>query len=117
MQAAWRLGGSRSAREIYEAVVQAHDVVLVTVVTVLNKLVEKGWMTRARQHDLLHYEPRVTEAEFTALASRHLVEGVLSLSPDVVAASFVDVLAERDPGQLAELGRLIRRRLREQDQG
>ena len=50
-----------------------------------------------------------------AHASRRVVEGVLSFGPDVVAASFVDVLAEQDPERLAELGRLIRRRLREQE--
>ena len=35
--------------------------------------------------------------------------------PDAVAASFVDVLAEKNPEKLAELARLIRRKLRESD--
>lgn len=37
--------------------------------------------------------------------------------PEVMAASFVDVLAERDPERLAELGRLVRRKLRDQGRG
>ena len=50
-----------------------------------------------------------------AHTSRRVVEGMLSFGPDVMAASFVDVLAERDPEQLAELGRLVRRKLRDQE--
>jgi hypothetical protein len=42
-----------------------------------------------------------------------VVEGILSFQPEAVAASMVDVLAERDPEQLAELARLIRRRMGE----
>jgi hypothetical protein len=41
-----------------------------------------------------------------------VVEGILSVGPSAVAASFVDVLADRDPNQLAELRRLIDERLR-----
>jgi hypothetical protein len=51
-----------------------------------------------------------------ALVSRRVVDGILSFGPDAVAASFVDALAERDPARLEELGRLIRRRLRERDE-
>ena len=51
-----------------------------------------------------------------AHASRRVVEGVFSFEPDAVATSLVELLAERDPERLADLGRLIRRRLREQEE-
>ena len=114
MRAVWDLGRPSPARAVYEVVIREHDVALLTVITVLNKLVDKGLLTRAKRDDLLHFQPRLSEEEFMAHASRRVVEGVLSFGPDVVAASLVDVLAERDPERLAELGRLIRRRLREQ---
>jgi len=114
MRAVWDLGRPSPARAVYEVVIREHDVALLTVITVLNKLVDKGLLTRAKRDDLLHFQPRLSEEEFMAHASRRVVKGVLSFGPDVVAASLVDVLAERDPERLAELGRLIRRRLREQ---
>ena len=117
MRAVWDIGRPTPARAVYERVIRRHDVALLTVITVLNKLVDKGLLTRAKRDDLLHFEPRWTEEEFMAHASRRVVEGMLSFGPDVVAASFVDVLAERDPEKLAELGRLIRRRLRDREQG
>ena len=114
MRTVWDFEGATPAREIYLRVAQSHDVASLTVVTVLNKLVRKGFLRRFKRDDLFHYEPRWSEADFLAHASRRIVEEVLAFEPDAVAASFVDVLAERDPERLAELARVIRRRLRDE---
>ena len=76
-------------------------------------LVDKGVLRREKVGDLLHYEAAMPEAEFMAHASRRVVEGILAFEPEAVTASMVDVLAERDPERLAELARLIRRKMRE----
>lgn len=116
MRAVWWIGEPAPAREVHQRVIREHKVELLTVVTVLNKLVDKGLLSRRKQDDLLHYEARLAEEEFVARASRRVVEGILSLGPEAVTASLVDVLAERDPEQLAELGRLVRRRLKAQEE-
>jgi len=113
LRAVWELGAPAPARAVYERVVEEHAVAPLTVITVLNKLVDKQILERHKEHDLYHYSARMSEAEFMAHASRRVVEGVLSFQPEAIAASMVDVLAERDPEHLAELARLIRRRLRE----
>lgn len=113
LRSVWKLGRPASAREIHERVVRQHQVELLTVITVLNKLVTKGVLNRAKKDDVFHYHARHEEAEFMASASRRVMEGVLSLGHKAVTASLVDVLAESDPEQLAELGRLVRRRLGE----
>ncbi len=115
MRAVWSFGGPVAARPVHERVAKKHDVALLTVITVLNNLVQKGLLRRAKRDDLFHYEATMSEDELMAHASRRIVEGVWSLDPDSVAASLVDVLAKRDPERLAELGRLIRRKLREQE--
>ncbi|MEX2154217.1 MAG: BlaI/MecI/CopY family transcriptional regulator [Gemmatimonadaceae bacterium] len=114
MQTVWRIGAPASAREVHERVTRDHKVELLTVITVLNKLVTKGLLSRAKRDELFHYQARLSEQEFMTHASRKVVEGILSLAPDAVAASLVDVLAERDPDQLAELAKLIRKRMKEQ---
>ena len=114
LRAVWDFGEPVPARVVYEHVMADHDVAPLTVITVLNKLAEKRILVRRKRGDLLHYSAAMEESEFMAHASRRVVEGILSFSPDAVAASMVDVLAERDPEQLAELGRLIQRRIREQ---
>ena len=113
MSVVWSLGRPASARTVHERVAREHNVAIHTVITVLNKLVEKGLLRREKRDDLLHFEVTLSEEEFRSQASRQVVEGILSFGPDAVTASFVDVLAERDPAQLAELARLIERRLRE----
>lgn len=111
LQTVWGLDTPSTARQVHEKVVEIHDVQLHTVITVLNKLVSKRLLTRSKVDNLLHYQASVTEKELMSHASRKAVEGVLALSPNLVAASFVDVLAEQDLDQLAELGELIRMKL------
>lgn len=112
MRVVWDSGEPIPARGVHDVVIESHEVAPLTVITVLNKLVMKGLLRREKRDDLFHYQACWSEEEFMAHASRRVVEGVLAFEPDVVAASFVDVLAERDPERLADLARLIRRRLR-----
>ena len=116
MHVMWSMDRPASAREVHDRVVEQHSVALPTVVTVLNKLVSKGLLHREKRDDLLHYEARLTESEFRDQVSHRVISGILSLGPHAVTSSLVDVLAERDPEQLAELARLIERRLREQEE-
>ncbi len=111
LQAVWELQTPSSARQVHVQVVFVHDVQLHTVITVLNKLVDKGLLHRKKVQSLLHYEAVMNEADFMAHVSRRAIEGVLALSPNLVASSFVDVLAEQDPAQLAQLAELIRKKL------
>lgn len=115
MGVVWSLAKPSTARAVHARVLDEHDVALLTVITVLNKLVAKGLLSRAKRDDIYHYAARLTESEFRAVASQRVVSGILSLGPQAVAASLVDALAEHDPRQLTELGRLIRRKLKEQE--
>lgn len=117
MRLCWAAGVPLTARAIYDQLRTEHPVSPLTSTTVLNRLVAKGFLSRARVGGLLHYSPRIDEAAFASQASRRAMEGILSLGAEAVTASIVDVLAEHDPAQLEELARLIRRRLREQGSG
>lgn len=64
MQTAWRLAAPAAARAIHERVIAEHDVALHTVITVLNRLVNKGLLRREKRDGVLHYEARLTEEAF-----------------------------------------------------
>ena len=117
LEAAWAAKRPATARELHDRVARTHDVVYITTVTVANRLVEKGILRRVKQDDLYHYTATVSREQFSEQASRHVVQRIVELGSTAVAASLVDVLAERDPEQLAELGRLVRRKLKERDSG
>jgi hypothetical protein len=73
VRAVWRLGPPATARAVHEQVAREHDVAIHTIITVLNKLVDKGLLARAKHGGLLHYEARLSEEEFRAGASRRVV--------------------------------------------
>lgn len=113
----WDLADPAPARTVHERIAKTHAVSPLTVITVLNKLVHKRILARRKENDLFHYSACMSESAFMAHASRRVIEGILSFEPDAIAASMVDVLVSRDPAQLAELERLIRRRKREISEG
>jgi predicted transcriptional regulator len=114
LRTVWSFPEPQPARVIHERLLQEHTVSHLTTITVLNKLVAKGILARASWDGLFHYSALLSQDQFMRRVSRHVVEGILSLQPDAVTASFVDVLAEHRPEQLEELARLVRRRMREQ---
>lgn len=117
MDAVWTLGRPASAREIHERISKRRHIELITAVTVLNRLVQpKMLLQREKIEHLYHYSSTLSREAFMHRASRHVVERVLALDSEAVAASMVDVLAERNPDLLAELGRLVRRRMRQDAQ-
>lgn len=115
LQVIWTLDEPATARTVHDAVIAAHSVSPLTTITVLNKLVDKRILTREKRVDVFHYAATMDEDSFRSMVSRRVVEGILSFGPEAVSASLVDVLAERNPEQLEELGRLIRQRLSEQE--
>lgn len=117
MRAVWAIGRPVPARTVYEHVIREHEVALLTVITVLNKLVEKRLLRRRKREGLLHFEAQLSEEEFRSIAARRVVDGILSFGPAALATSFVNALAEHDPEQLAELERLIHQRLRGEEGG
>lgn len=114
MRTVWSMDELATARAIHERVVAEHRVAHLTVVTVLNKLVDKGLLCREKLRGVFHYRACWTEEEVRAHVSRRVVEGMLSFEPQALATSFVDALATRDRSELAELRRLIDERLREE---
>ena len=114
MEAVWSLDRPATAREIHASLARGREIELITAVTVLNRLVApKRLLQRRKMADVYHYSATSSRSEFVQHASRHVVERVLALGSDAVTAAMVDVLADRDPEQLAELGRLVRKKLRD----
>lgn len=110
----WQLARPTTARAAHEEVITRHDVALLTVVTVLNNLVGKGLLRRRKVSGVFHYAATISREDFLERTSEQMVNGILAFEPEAVAASFINVLAEQDPERLAELSRLVRRKLREQ---
>jgi predicted transcriptional regulator len=81
-----------------------------TVMTVLNRLVEKGALTRRRDSRAFVYHTDQTREVFLGQVSRAVMGGLVRDFGSLAVAQFVETLEEIDPGQLAELERLVQER-------
>lgn len=81
-----------------------------TVMTVLNRLVEKGALTRQRHSRAFVYGAGQTREAFLCRVSRAVMGGLVRDFGSLAVAQFVETLEEIDPEQLAELERLVQER-------
>ena len=85
-----------------------------TVMTVLNRLVEKGALTRQRQSRAFIYHTGQSREAFLGRVSRAIMGSLVRDFGSLAVAQFVDTLEEIDPEQLAELERLVHERRQSQ---
>lgn len=81
-----------------------------TVMTVMNRLFEKGFLERKKVSRAFVYSAQVNRAEFLEQASHQIVTGLVSDFPELAMTQFVDVLGEQDPDALATLQKLAKER-------
>ena len=105
MPALWRLGGG-TVEQVRAALPPRYRSGYSTVQTVLNRLVDRGLVTRERQGMAFVYRARITEAEYLSRS----IEGFLAgTSADVRQAVLAQLISELDTTQLAEVRALARR--------
>jgi len=91
-----------------------------TIMTTLDRLYKKGLLQRRKGGKAFYYVPAMTQEDYHARLTSHLLEMVLDDGADknVVLSSFVNAVGEADRKLLDELDQLLkakRRALRRQD--
>lgn len=81
-----------------------------TVMTVLSRLHEKGYLGREKVGRGYQYRPRFTEEKLVERLGRREVDELLDRFGDVALAHFADALEEAAPAQIERLIELARRR-------
>ena len=113
MEILWRRSPA-SIREVWDEVKLKRPLAFNTVMTVMNRLVDKGLLRREDRRGSYRYLPRVSREVFLARVSHDVAEGLIQGFGDIAVAQFIEVLQEVDPEKLAALERLIRERRRHQ---
>jgi len=109
MEAVWRLGQA-SVNDVCADI--GPEANYKTVMTVMNRLVEKGALRRARRARAYVYSAAETREDLVARVSRRVVEGLARDFGDVAIAQFVSSLDAVDPSLVAKLGDMIERHSR-----
>lgn len=102
MAALWRLGAG-TVEQVRAELPTRYRGAYTTVQTVLNRLAERGLLSRRREGRGIVYQPRISEAEYLSSAIRNTLAGA---SSDARQAALVHLIGGLDPDELAELQQL-----------
>ena len=103
----WELG-TASVRALHERLGVPAGRVYTTTAKVVDRLREKGLITRERVAGGFVYRPAVDRLDIERARARQLVTRLLGSTPRAAVATLVDAVDEIDPVLLKELERAIR---------
>ena len=102
------------AREIQAALAEGdRELAKTSVITTLNTMVEKKYLSRKQQGNAYLFSPRITESDVSEKVLGDVVDRVFDGSPSAVLLKLFDV-KDLDPEELKELRRIINRKLKDE---
>jgi predicted transcriptional regulator len=105
MATVWRLGEAR-VDDVREAQPAANRSAYTTLQTVMNRLVERGLLTRERQGNAFVYRPRHEEADYL---TQTIGERLADASPAARRAALVNLVGQLEGTDLDEIARYANR--------
>lgn len=109
MEVLWRRGEA-SIREVWEELRRRRSITFNSVMTIMNRLVEKRLLRRKDGRGRYRYAPRMDRETLLARVSHDVAEALVEEFGEIAVAQFVAVLRDADPEKLKALERLIRER-------
>ncbi len=102
-----------TGREVFSELKRSRHIALTTVLTVLERLANKGFVTKAKGESVFLYRPAFTKDGFAREVGRGVLKNIFEISASGACASFVDTLADVDPRELERLSILIEKKKKE----
>jgi len=104
MQAIWQCEAPVSRAEMETILKDSHPMALTTLLTLLTRLAEKGFLQIEKEGRRSNYTPLISREEYLAQQSRSFVEKVCGGSMSAFAAALCDSgLSKEDLAELREL--------------
>lgn len=97
---------SVTVRDVLNTLHEERHLAYTTVMTVMQRLADKGLLLQEKQGKTHHYRAAQTRDEFAASAAASVVRSLLADFGDVAIAEFVKEVEATDPEQLRRLARL-----------
>ena len=104
MAAVWRLGNA-TVEQVRSALPARYRGAYNTIQTVLNRLAERGLLSRHKAGNAIEYRPRLSEAEYL---SRSISQTLACASTDARQVALARLIGDLDKDELAELQQLAR---------
>ncbi|MCX6646333.1 MAG: BlaI/MecI/CopY family transcriptional regulator [bacterium] len=98
--------GEISGKDIFDRVGASLNVQHNTILTVLDRLIKKGLVSKEKGGRGNMYRAKVTRDEFARMVSSPIIEELMHVSPHVAMSALVES-ASNDPDKLNELKKMI----------
>ena len=113
----WK-NGEATGRQIFDAISMKRKNAYHTILTVLNRMVKKGLLSKEKKMGVFHFSAALGHEEFEYLACQQAIKSALSISHSNSISAIVNLLSQDDPKLIDELECVIeqkRRQLQEED--
>ncbi|NIO17789.1 MAG: hypothetical protein GTN70_12570 [Deltaproteobacteria bacterium] len=98
--------GRVTVKEVFEVFSSRKKIAYTTIITVMNRLVEKNILKREKSGKFYIFEPIYNREEYKEIVSDMVIRGLLEIDGEKAMAAFVDSVFE-DPEEMRLLEKLI----------
>lgn len=106
MEVVWKQGES-SVKDILDTLSAERNLSYSAVITVTNRMVKKGLLTKRKVGKAYFYKAMYTREAFFEMVSKKVVEGISKFSLTSAMVHFVDYMSQADPDKMDYLSKLL----------
>lgn len=114
MDRVWQRTGPTTVRDVFDELEQEREIAYTTVMSTMDNLHRKGWLSRERQGKAFVYWATLSRAEYAARLMREAMDS--SGEPDLVLTSFLEQMSEEESTRLRTVLRRLSGRGRRRSQ-
>ncbi|MDH6244023.1 BlaI/MecI/CopY family transcriptional regulator [Mycobacterium sp. OTB74] len=108
MDRLWTRTGPTSVREVFEELLTDREIAYTTVMSTMDNLHTKGWLTRQRHGKAYLYTPAMTREQYSAQLMREALNA--GGSSELVLTHFLDHITDDESAQLRKVLQRLRTR-------
>jgi predicted transcriptional regulator len=101
MDRLWERDGATAVREVFEDLLRDRDIAYTTVMSTMDNLHRKGWLSRERDGKAYRYWPSMTREEYGAAVMREALDA--GGRSDRVLAHFLEQISDEDSAALRKV--------------
>ncbi|HEY3708828.1 MAG TPA: BlaI/MecI/CopY family transcriptional regulator [Amycolatopsis sp.] len=98
MDRMWNRDGETTVRALFEELRQSREIAYTTVMSTMDNLHRKGWLSRTRQGKAFLYWPSLTREEYSARLMRDALDG--GGNPSLVLSHFLEQMSDEESATL-----------------
>ena len=108
MQALWQRSG-QTVSDVEEQLRRKREIARTTVLTTLDRMYHKGYLTRKKQGKAFVYSPKYTREDFERELAQEVLGALIGGIGEPVLSTFIELIGE-DDGKLDRLEAMIKER-------